>query len=78
MSDFPKGFPSKQCPACQSDRIEVQATVWLRLTNMAADPSTYRGGYMFDLGSPALCGDCDHRAALRDFHDAYAKHRGGA
>jgi hypothetical protein len=49
-------------------------TAWLSLTKTGIDPSTYRGGYMFDLGSPALCGSCDHRAALRDFRDAYEKH----
>ena len=59
----------KRCPACQSrDSIEVQATVWLCLSKTDVDPSTYRGGYMFDLGSPALCGECGHRAKLRDFH----------
>jgi hypothetical protein len=80
---FPCRDPFKRCPDCGGrDHIEVQATVWLRVANKAMDVVTKDEIYFpywskgvtqspyhcHDLGSPAMCGHCGYRGALRDFH----------
>jgi hypothetical protein len=70
-SDFPYRIPFKQCPECSGrDHIEVQATVWLRLTrtDVPFRSTIQNPRHQWDLGSPTVCGHCGYRGTLRDFH----------
>jgi len=66
-------LPHHRCPDCRRrDHIEVQATVWFRLTPTGVDENGADEGrsyHQWDLASPALCGSCGYRGKLRDFHE---------
>jgi hypothetical protein len=65
-------LPHHRCPDCRRDHVEVQATVWLRLTPTGVDEhgaDEGRSYHQWDLASPALCGSCGCRGKLRDFHE---------
>jgi hypothetical protein len=70
-TDSPNRIPFKQCPECGCpDHLEVQATLWLRLTKTGEDSRalTQNPYHQYNLRSPAACGHCGYRGALRDFH----------
>lgn len=57
------------CPKCgKADRIEVAATVWVRLTSDGSDADdTMNSDHEYDDDSDAVCGHCDYRGKLASF-----------
>lgn len=60
------------CPECyRSDRIEIAATVWVRLTpdGSAADEATYGTGHEWTEDSEARCDACDWEGGVYELID---------
>ncbi|TXM96396.1 hypothetical protein FV242_33685 [Methylobacterium sp. WL64] len=57
------------CPACGSaDRIDIAATVWVRVTPDGTDPDNAENGdHEFTPASPAMCSGCGHRGTVAEF-----------
>jgi hypothetical protein len=58
-----------RCPKCGGkDRIDIAATVWLRVTDDGTDADASRcGDHEFTPKSMAVCGACDHCATVAAF-----------
>ena len=57
------------CPACKrDDRIDIQATVWVRLTPDGTDADLSEDGdHTFEPTSPAQCHGCGHHGTVAEF-----------
>jgi hypothetical protein len=64
-------FLDLRCPHCgNTDRIDICAEVWIRVTRDGTDADASReGDHHFTPDSIAQCG-CGHFAKLRDFEAA--------
>jgi hypothetical protein len=62
-------FLDLRCPHCGStDRLDVEATVWLRITENGTDADlSANGDHEFTAASPTVCGQCGQRGELRQF-----------
>ena len=58
-----------RCPKCGSaDQIDIEAIVWVRLTDDGTDPDAARyGHHEWDGASHARCDACDHRGIVSTF-----------
>jgi hypothetical protein len=58
-----------RCPACgDENQIDIQATVWLRVTENGTDAdASENGDHIFTEKSAACCGACGHCATMRAF-----------
>jgi hypothetical protein len=58
-----------RCPKCGGDtRIDIAATVWVRLTPDGTDTDeATEGGHFWDDDSPARCDACDHNGKVKEF-----------
>ncbi len=63
------------CPECQQDDIRVHATIAVILTIDGTDSTD--SDTEWDDASIALCNHCDYTGVVKDFEQAYEKHRGG-
>ena len=58
------------CPNCgDSDHIEIEAKVWVRLTSDGTDADEAKSGYghEWDDDSPAICQACGHQGTVLSF-----------
>ena len=63
------------CPGCRrDDDIRVNATVTVKLHHNGTEPID--SDTEWDDSSFALCNHCDYTGTVKDFHEAYTKHRG--
>jgi hypothetical protein len=62
-------FLDMRCPNCgNEDRLDIQATVWIRVCEDGTDADTSRdGSQYYEPRSPAQCGACDHFGTVRQF-----------
>jgi len=58
-----------KCPKCGGeDRIDIAATVWVRLTSDGTDADLAAdGGHFWEDDSAARCVACDHQGTVKDF-----------
>lgn len=58
-----------KCPSCgESERIDIAATVWVRLTDDGTDAdASHSGDHEWGDDSPARCNDCDHVGTVKTF-----------
>ena len=58
-----------RCPKCgDASRIDVAATVWVRLTSDGTDADeSAEGSHDWDDDSRARCNACDHEGAVKEF-----------
>jgi hypothetical protein len=58
-----------RCPKCAGeDRIDVAATVWVRLTGDGTDADeAHEGGHYWEDESSARCDACGHSGTVREF-----------
>ena len=71
-------FLDMRCPKCgDEDRLDIQATVWIRVCEDGTDADASRdGGHDYEPHSPAQCGACGHCGTVRQFAltgEAHAK-----
>jgi hypothetical protein len=67
-------FFDLRCPKCSSENeIDVQAAVWLRLTEDGTDADAAEcGDHEYNQHSPATCNTCGYIGKLRDFEQEEA------
>jgi hypothetical protein len=65
-------FFDLKCPKCgDENQIDIQASVWLRLTSNGTDPdASGNGDHHFTPASPAECCNCGHVGTMKDFETA--------
>ena len=61
------------CPECQHDDMRVHATIAVILCVDGTDSTD--SDTEWDDASFALCNHCDYSATVKDFQQAYDKHR---
>lgn len=68
-------FLDMRCPKCGADdRIDIQASIWVRLTADGTDADeSDDGGHEYDRESPAHCRACDHAGHVADFEPGEAQ-----
>ncbi len=62
-------FLDMRCPKCgDEDRIDIQASVWLRVCEDGTDADASRDGpHDFTPESPAVCSACGHWGSVKSF-----------
>ena len=62
-------FLDMRCPKCgDEDRLDIQATVWIRVCDDGTDADASRAGtHDYEPGSPAQCAACGHSGTVREF-----------
>jgi len=69
MTGAPDNDFGMRCPRCgASDRIDIAATVWIRLCPGGTDVTAAENGdHEWDTGSLACCHSCGHSGTVREF-----------
>ena len=62
-------FLDMRCPKCgNEDRLDIQATVWIRVCEDGTDADASRDGtHDYEPGNPAQCAACGHCGTVRQF-----------
>lgn len=58
-----------RCPKChRTDRVDISASIWVRLTADGTDAdAALDGDHEWNSDSPAFCANCEFRATAADF-----------
>jgi hypothetical protein len=67
--DKMSNFLDMRCPKCGGeDRIDIEAKVWVRVTDNGTDADASEcGDHNYTPESAALCGVCGHWSTVREF-----------
>jgi ribosomal protein S27E len=65
-------FLNMRCPKCgDEDRIDIRASVWIRVTSEGTDADTSGSGtHDYEPMSVVVCRGCDHPGTVWEFEDA--------
>jgi len=64
-------FFDMKCPKCgDENEIDIQASVWLRVTSNGTDADASNcGDHHWTPASPAECGNCGYTGLVKDFEE---------